>query len=58
MSRSERLRSSAHWLPIGVAIGCGLGVAMGNIALGVAVGVGIGVALVALGRSRYGRSAG
>jgi hypothetical protein len=36
------------WMGYGVAIGCGIGVAMGNLALGIGPGVAIGAAIGAL----------
>ena len=36
----------AAWLGIGVALGAGIGVAMGNIALGVSIGLAIGAGVM------------
>lgn len=35
----------ALWLPLGVAVGCALGVSLGNLAAGVGVGCALGVLL-------------
>ena len=40
------------WLPFGVAIGCALGVVMGNLALGVGLGVAGGGVIMFLSRRR------
>ena len=37
---------SFRWLGAAIAIGTGVGVAIGNLAIGVAVGVAVGVGLV------------
>lgn len=41
------------WVAFGVAVGCGLGVALGNLAMGVGLGIAVGgiVALVSRRRS-------
>jgi len=49
-----RGRGNPGRLAIGIGIGTALGVAMGKLAIGVAIGVALGVALVAAGRPRLG----
>jgi len=51
--RDERL-TLATWVAIGAGVGVALGLAMDNLALWLAIGVGIGLAIGA-GQSRMGR---
>lgn len=44
----------SSWICFGVVIGCGIGIAMGNLALGIGPGIGIGVAIGTL-TSKSGR---
>ena len=42
---TKRKKKPGHWIGFGVAIGAGMGVALGNIALGMGVGVALGAAM-------------
>jgi len=46
-----------QWLAIGVGVGCALGVALGNIATGVGVGIAVGLCLGVIFSRRNGNSA-
>ena len=51
-SKDGKTDPAGVWLPVGVAIGCSLGVAMGNLALGVGLGVAVGGLIMLLSRNR------
>lgn len=50
---AEKAKYVGAGMVFGVAIGCGLGVAFGNLALGIGPGIGIGVAIGALMHRRH-----
>jgi len=51
----DRRQTLGMWIAIGAGVGVALGVAMDNLALWLAIGVGIGLAIGA-GQSRSGRN--
>lgn len=55
-SNSGKRVPAGVWLAFGVAIGCGLGVAAGNLAIGVGLGTAVGGLLVFVSRLRHGGS--
>ena len=52
-SKQSQPLSPGVWITFGVAIGCGVGVAVGNLSIGVGLGIAVGgiVALIARRRS-------
>jgi len=44
------MRRRFYFLPIGIAIGAGIGVAMKNVAMGVAIGAALGIAFSVIRR--------
>ncbi|HTI60259.1 hypothetical protein [Mucilaginibacter sp.] len=44
------MRRRFYFLPMGIAIGAGIGVAMKNIAMGVAIGAALGIAFSVMRR--------
>ena len=55
-SNSGKRVPAGVWLVLGVAMGCSLGVAVGNLAMGVGLGAAIGGFLVFVSRRRHGGS--
>jgi hypothetical protein len=45
-------RRPLYFLPLGIAIGAGIGVVFNNVAIGVAIGAALGVALSGISRRR------
>lgn len=51
-SKQGRPLSPAVWIALGVAIGCGLGVAVGNLPIGVGLGIAAGGIVALVSRRR------
>jgi F0F1-type ATP synthase membrane subunit c/vacuolar-type H+-ATPase subunit K len=51
-SKQGRPLSPAVWIALGVAIGCGLGVAVGNLPIGVGLGIAVGGIVALVSRRR------
>jgi len=48
----QKFNGIAFWLPVGVALGAGIGVAMNNLAVGIGAGIAIGVGIGAATEAR------
>ncbi len=48
----QKFNGMGFWLPIGVALGAGIGVAMNNLAVGIGAGIAIGVGIGAATEAR------
>lgn len=42
---SKKVSTTAFWLPIGMCLGCSLGIALDNLAMGISLGMLFGLAI-------------